>query len=114
MVYEDIYKIFPEIHEIKDKVLQQKSADALISAMEIGGWDGESVYLAPVTMNWQGCTCSLVEHIRLVTRMCMDDYKHTLQIIQMARAFQNVIRYWHRSVHQYLLGKRSTCSVASR
>ena len=37
MVYEDIYKIFPEIHEIKDKVLQQKSADALISAMEIGG-----------------------------------------------------------------------------
>ena len=36
MVYEDIYKIFPEIHEIKDKVLQQKSADALISAMEIG------------------------------------------------------------------------------
>ena len=58
MVYEDIYKIFPEIHEIKDKVLQQKSADALISAMEIGGWDGESVYLAPVTMNWQGCTCS--------------------------------------------------------
>ena len=52
MVYEDIYKIFPEIHEIKDKVLQQKSADALISAMEIGGWDGESVYLAPVTMNW--------------------------------------------------------------
>lgn len=40
--------------------------------------------------------------------------RHTLQIIQMARAFQNVIRYWHRSVHQYLLGKRSTCSVASR
>lgn len=65
MVYEDIYKIFPEIHEIKDKVLQQKSADALISAMEIGGWDGESVYLAPVTMNWQGCTCSLVEHIAI-------------------------------------------------
>ena len=46
MVYEDIYKIFPEIHEIKDKVLQQKSADALISAMKSG--DGmESVYLAP-------------------------------------------------------------------
>ena len=82
MVYEDIYKIFPEIHEIKDKVLQQKSADALISAMEIGGWDGESVYLAPVTMNWQGCTCSLVEHIRLVTRMCMDDYKHLKKFYQ--------------------------------
>ena len=71
-----------EIHEIKDKVLQQKSADALISAMEIGGWDGESVYLAPVTMNWQGCTCSLVEHIRLVTRMCMDDYKHLKKFYQ--------------------------------
>lgn len=50
--------------------------------MEIGGWDGESVYLAPVTMNWQGCTCSLVEHIRLVTRMCMDDYKHLKKFYQ--------------------------------
>ena len=31
--------------------------------------------------------------------------RQTLQIIQMACAFQNIIRRWHRSVHQHLLSQ---------
>ena len=82
MVEEEIYKIFPELHEIKEEELQRKSAKALLSALKTGGWDTETVSLAPVTLNWKGCSCNLVEHIRLVTQMCMDGYRHLAKFYQ--------------------------------
>lgn len=81
-IEEEIYRIFPELQEIQEEALRQKSAEALWSAMQAGGWDPETVCLAPVTLNWQGCSCNLVEHIRLVTQLCMDGYRHLAKFYQ--------------------------------
>lgn len=82
MVAINIYDVFPELQEIRDETLRQKSADALISAIEAGGWNAETIALAPVTVNWPECTCGLIEHIRLVTHMCMDSYKRLEKFYQ--------------------------------
>ncbi len=40
-------------------------------AMEEGGWTAETLDKAPVTVSWQNSTCSLIDHVRAVTRLCI-------------------------------------------
>lgn len=68
-------ELFPAFLEIKDDELREKSMSALKLAMEKGGWDEESIVTCPVTLNWEKCDVSLVEHVNDVVTLCMAEFK---------------------------------------
>lgn len=72
---EQIIGLLPELQEIQDLGLRKLSIEALKLAAAQGGWDETTILLAPVTVNWKGCSSNLLEHIRTVTQVCMDNYE---------------------------------------
>nr|WP_275950458.1 HD domain-containing protein [Clostridium sp. MCC353] len=42
--------------------------------MARGGWTGENIHQCPVTLNWENCSVSWVEHVRDVTEMCIREF----------------------------------------
>lgn len=65
-------ELFPAFLEIQDETLRYQSEKAMRMAMNEGGWTDENLHLAPVTLNWEGCDVSWVEHVRDVTLGCMN------------------------------------------
>ena len=51
-------------------------------AISEGGWAKEDLLKAPVTLNWPDSTCSLIDHIRTVTRMCIKNYDELARFYQ--------------------------------
>lgn len=72
---DDMISVFPEIEEIADLELKKLTIKALELAFKKGGWNINNVQLAPVTVNWIGCSCNLIEHIRKVTQVCISNYE---------------------------------------
>ncbi len=70
----DILQLLPEIDEISDASLRSKTAEALSLAIQRGGWTAKNIQHAPVTITWKGCSCNLIEHIRVVTQLCIANY----------------------------------------
>ena len=66
-------ELIPEFAEIGDPVLRDLSLRATQLAAHKGGWTEETVELAPVSVRYEGC-CSLIAHVRAVTRACMANY----------------------------------------
>ena len=64
--------LLPEFGEIRDPELRNLSLEAMALAAREGGWTEETVELCPVSLRYAGC-CSLLRHIRAVTRTCMAD-----------------------------------------
>ena len=50
--------IFPAFKEIRDEALRMKSEEAMLAAMEAGGWDPRTIHLCPVTLNRARPGCS--------------------------------------------------------
>lgn len=48
---EELERIFPAFQEIQDETLRVKSEEAMLAAMEAGGWDEQTIKLCPVTLN---------------------------------------------------------------
>lgn len=67
--------IFPAFKEIRDEALRMKSEEAMLAAMEAGGWDPRTIHLCPVTLNWEGCDVSWTEHVRDVAEMCLTGFE---------------------------------------
>ncbi len=72
---ENIVTLFPEFEEIKNEDLRAKAIRATILAMEAGGWTMETAHQAPVSVSWDRCSCSLIEHVRKVTSVCIHTYE---------------------------------------
>ena len=67
-------ELIPEFTEIRDDRLRDLALKATGAAAEKGGWTEETVELAPVTVSYPGCRCSLIEHVRKVVQTCIADY----------------------------------------
>ena len=66
--------LFPAFLEIGKEELREKSEAAMRMAMEAGGWDEETLPFCPVTLNWEGCDVSWIEHVTDVTAACIGEY----------------------------------------
>ena len=71
---EELERIFPAFQEIQDETLRVKSEEAMLAAMEAGGWDEQTIKLCPVTLNWENCDVSWTEHVSDVTSMCLMEF----------------------------------------
>ena len=71
MTIHEIEALFPQFSCISDESLRQKTKKAMLLAAERGGWDGVSILKCPVTLNWENCTVTWVEHVRDVTDICI-------------------------------------------
>ena len=67
-------ELIPEFGEIRDPALRGLSLKATQAAAEKGGWTEETIGLAPVTVSYPGCDCSLLEHVRKVVQTCIANY----------------------------------------
>lgn len=67
-------ELIPEFAEISDPTLKALSLKATQLAAKKGGWTEETVELAPVTVNYLGCGCNLIQHVRKVVQTCLADY----------------------------------------
>ena len=67
-------ELLPEFAEIGDPALRELALKATGAAAEKGGWTEETVGLAPVTVSYSGCRCSLIEHVRKVVQTCSANY----------------------------------------
>ena len=74
MDHKKIIELFPLFMEIKDEDLRVKSLEAMRLAMEQGGWDESNIQLCPVTINWENCDISWIEHVNDVTEMCLAQF----------------------------------------
>ena len=71
---EKLERIFSAFQEIQDETLRVKSEEAMLAAMEAGGWDEQTIKLCPVTLNWENCDVSWTEHVSDVTSMCLMEF----------------------------------------
>ncbi len=66
---EFILKIFPEINEIEDGELKEKTIKCFVKAIEEGKWTPEDVEKLPFTLLIKTEGITLINHIRAVTNM---------------------------------------------
>ncbi len=76
----NIAELFPEINEIKNQDLRDKTESALKKAIDLGGWTEEDLHNIPFTllipelMENGKPKVSIIQHLRAVTQMCMATY----------------------------------------
>lgn len=66
-----IQDIFPEIREIQDPELRQKTEKCLEMGSEKGGWSLSDLEKIPFTLLIPDCPVSIVQHTRAVTRLSL-------------------------------------------
>ncbi len=66
--------LFPAFLEIQNEELREMAEAAMRLAMRTGGWEDETIGIAPVTLSWAGCDVSWVEHVTDVTAACITLY----------------------------------------
>lgn len=69
-----LMKLYPAFADISDADLREKALKATAMAMEVGGWTQENIHNCPVSLNWEGCDVSLVEHVNDVVEMCKVEF----------------------------------------
>ena len=70
-----IAEIFPEINEIKNQELREKTAKCLEMGREKGGWSYEDLDNIPFTLLIPNCPVSLVKHTRAIAKLSMKAYE---------------------------------------
>ena len=70
-----LLELFPEFEEIQKRELKEKALQAMALAIEEGGWAPEDVIHTPTTLTWPDCPTNLVDHVRLVTRLCIKNFE---------------------------------------
>ena len=68
-----IADLFPELEEIQDDNLKKLTVEAILKSAQEGGWNEQTIHDVPVTINWD-VKCSLIEHVRTVTQMCIAEF----------------------------------------
>lgn len=67
-------ELFPAFLQIENEDLRARAEQAMLMAMEQGGWNEENIFQAPVTLSWKDCDVTWVEHVRDVTEMCVTEF----------------------------------------
>lgn len=70
----ELTALFPAFAEIQDADLKEKAFEATRLAMEAGGWNADNIHSCPVTLSWENCDVSLVEHVNDVAAMCIAEF----------------------------------------
>jgi len=68
---DSLLKLFPEIGQIKDKSLQDKTLATLEDAVRLGGWTPDDLDKIPFTLLIKDTKVSYRRHVRAVTQMAM-------------------------------------------
>ncbi|TKJ41815.1 hypothetical protein CEE37_04400 [candidate division LCP-89 bacterium B3_LCP] len=66
-----LLELFPEIEEIKDTAIREKTLDTLTDAMKSGGWNYTDLDIVPFTLLIEGIGVSFRQHTRAVTQMAI-------------------------------------------
>lgn len=74
MKNEQLTELFPAFGEISDTELREKALDAARLAMTAGGWDETNLGQCPVTLGWENCDVTLVEHVNDVAALCIAEF----------------------------------------
>ena len=69
---EKLIKIFPEINEIKNEELREKTINVWLEALKLGGWTFEDLAVIPFTLLIPNMTITLIDHTRAVTRISIE------------------------------------------
>lgn len=64
-----VQDLFPEIGQIEDRILRERTVQCLEMAIDKGGWSYEDLDKLPFTLLIPRCPVTLVKHIRLVTQL---------------------------------------------
>lgn len=67
---QEILDILPELEEISDSKLKEKTIQVWQEAMKGGGWKIEDLHEIPFTLLIENTSVSLIEHTRAVTICC--------------------------------------------
>ncbi len=77
----DISTLFPELNEISNEHLRNKTTKALEKAITLGGWTIKDLKSIPFTLLIpelvganQTPSISIIDHLRAVTQLCIDVY----------------------------------------
>ena len=77
----NLTKIFPELNEIKDTGLREKTEKALAKAIKLSGWTEENLDIIPFTLLIPEIVgednkpmINLIHHLRAVTQLSMATY----------------------------------------
>jgi hypothetical protein len=68
---DDILSIFPEINEIKDPTLRDRTIATWVKAMERSDLSLDDLRTMPFTLLVVGVNVTFVEHVRTVAKMCI-------------------------------------------
>ena len=71
---ETVMEWSPQIGQIRDQALRERTLAAFLLAIERGGWTEETALTAPVSVTRPNCDVTLLEHIRDVTDVVMMVY----------------------------------------
>ncbi|MEA3485799.1 MAG: HD domain-containing protein [Candidatus Aerophobetes bacterium] len=72
---EELLELIPEFNLIEDSKLREKTLKVWEVALEAGGWKAGDLQRIPFTLLIEPCPCSMVEHIRGVTRVSIEAEK---------------------------------------
>lgn len=78
----ELEQLFPQFGVIADHTLRQKAEHAMELAAQRGGWDRETIVKCPVTLNWERCAVTWVEHVRDVTDVCIQVFDQQKKYFQ--------------------------------
>lgn len=70
-MHEEIERLIPELKEISDETLREKTARVWIEALEKGGWKTEELTSIPFTLLVDKVSISFLEHVRTVCKLCI-------------------------------------------
>ena len=68
---DEILNTFPEINEIKNADLREKTVNSWVAAMKKSTLSLEDLRTMPFTLLVSGVNVTFVEHVRTVARMCI-------------------------------------------
>jgi putative nucleotidyltransferase with HDIG domain len=68
-------ELIPEFDQIEDVTLRKRVLKTWDEAIKLGGWSVEDLTRIPFAFSIQDCQISIVEHVRGVTRFCIEAEK---------------------------------------
>jgi len=71
----ELLELIPEFNLIEDSDLKEKTLKVWETALKTGGWKVKDLQRMPFTLLIESCPCSMLEHIRGVTRVCIEAEK---------------------------------------
>lgn len=75
----NIIEMLPEINDIRDKELRNKTELIWKEAMEAGNWTVEEVSQIPFTLLADNVNVTFIEHVRTVAKLCLAAEKVLLE-----------------------------------